>query len=102
MEDLATQAELEWAYTYDGYERLASSPEALWSVVAPVHEALLTTGRVPEWAGVDLLRGLAFYLVRADRHQGGGSLGRAWLELLDSIRAHPAAGLADLPPARTD
>ena len=102
MEELASQAEIEWAHTYDAYARVAADPAVLWSILEPAHRELRETGQVPEWCGVDFLRAWAFFMVRADRHQGGGSLGRDWFTVLDAISAHPEATLQDLPPTRTD
>jgi hypothetical protein len=101
MEELASQVEIEWASTYDGYARIAATPEALWAVVEPAHRHLKQTGEVPGWCGVDLLRAWAFLLTRDDRPPGVG-LGTAWFAVLDAISAHPAARLQDLPPTRTD
>ena len=87
---VATEVELEWA--------LAGEPAAPTELVEEVLTALRTTGRTPEVA-VDVLRAAAFRLVSEDRID---EVGRGWLELLDAVRAHPDARLADLPPARTD
>lgn len=87
---VATEGELEWAL--DGR---SGAPDEL---VEEVLTELRTTGRTPE-VGVDVLRDAAFRLVSEDRLD---EIGRAWLELLDAVRAHPDARLADLPPARTD
>jgi hypothetical protein len=54
----------------NGYARLAREPEHLWDVVRPMYEVFRADGCIPEWAGVDLLRGWAFYLVRAHRFSG--------------------------------
>ena len=89
-EGVATEVELEWA--------LAGDREAPTELVEEVLTGLRTTGRTPE-VGVDVLRAAAFRLVSEDRLD---EVGRGWLELLDAVRAHPDARLADLPPARTD
>ena len=96
MEELAADSELAWAAAYAGPHR--GDPAALESMAAPIRAALLTTRRVPPDASVGALRALAYLQTRP----GSTSLGRGWLELLDAIRAHPDAGLADLPPSRTD
>lgn len=96
MEELASEAELSWAAQYDGPGR--DDPALLESLAGPLRSALARTGRLPEDAGIVELRALAF----AQALPGSGSLGRGWLELLDTIRAHPDARLADVPPARTD
>ncbi|MFJ9391723.1 hypothetical protein ACIRON_23070 [Nocardioides sp. NPDC101246] len=87
---VATAGEVEWA--------LAGESAAPAGLVDEVLTELRTTGRTPEVA-VDVLRAAAFRLVSEDRLD---EVGRAWLELLDAVRAHPDARLADLPPARTD
>ena len=89
-EGVATEGELEWA--------LAGEFAAPTELVEEVLTALRTTGRTPE-VDVDVLRAAAFRLVSEDRLD---EVGRGWLELLDAVRAHPDARLADLPPARTD
>jgi hypothetical protein len=55
---------------------------------------------IPKWAGVDLLRGWAFYLVRLNRHENGFLLDEhpELHEIVDAITKHPAAGEADIPP----
>ena len=87
---VATEGEVEWA--------LASDLAAPAELVEEVLTALRATGRTPQ-VGVDVLRAAAFRLVSEDRLD---EVGRGWLELLDAVRAHPDARLADLPPARTD
>lgn len=95
-DDVATEDEVEWA--------LAGAPAAPDDPVDPadpveeVLSALRATGRTPEVA-VEVLRAAAYRLVSEDRLD---DVGRGWLELLDAVRAHPDARLADLPPARTD
>lgn len=93
---------IKWATKYDGYKRLAGSPDQLWEVLKPVREEFERSGVIPEWAGIDLLRGWAFYLVRAHRHGG------AWEPLcveypefnaiVAAISNHPAARKSDRPP----
>ncbi|MEU6133836.1 hypothetical protein [Nocardioides sp. NPDC047086] len=87
---VATEGELEWA--------LAGDSAAPTELVEEVLTGLRTAGRTPE-VDVEVLRAAAFRLVSEDRLD---EVGRAWLELLDAVRAHPDARLADLPPARTD
>lgn len=94
------QAEIEWAHTYSGYERLAGEPRRLEVLLAGAREEYRREGVVPEWCGVDLLRGWAFYLVRADRFAGGDTLGAEWDAVLRAVRDHPAARPDDAPPDR--
>jgi uracil-DNA glycosylase len=98
MSDSATSAQVRWAHGYDGYRRLASGPEALADVLGGARDAYLGQGRVPQWCGVDLLRGWAFYLAREDRHRGGDTLGDEWTAVLDRLRIHEDATGADRPP----
>jgi hypothetical protein len=91
--------ELEWVGGYNAYERLAGDSNGLYDhVLRPAIDEYQRTGRVPAWCGVDLLRGWAFYLHRADYFQGGGSLGREWIDVLEALRKHPAARGTDRPP----
>ncbi|WP_157557624.1 hypothetical protein [Intrasporangium oryzae] len=59
---------------------------------------------MPEWCGLDLLRGWAFYITRADRHGGGYDLGEGgakldeWNAVLERISTHPGARPDDRPP----
>lgn len=89
-----------WAHTYSAYERLAGGdegPTALARLLEPAWREFERTGRVPDWCGVDLLRGWAFYLTRADRFGGGYDLSpggpkvREWQAVLERIAAHPSA-----------
>jgi hypothetical protein len=96
MEELALDGELAWAASYAGPHR--DDPERLEAAAAPLRTALLTSGHLPADADLDALRALAYLQTLPDRP----SLGRGWFELLDAVRAHPDARLADLPPARTD
>ena len=57
------QQMVDWAQSYNAYQRLAS--KHLPEVLAPLRAVIAETGLVPEWAGVDLLRGLVFWLTRA-------------------------------------
>ncbi|MAU84674.1 MAG: hypothetical protein CME34_22980 [Gordonia sp.] len=91
----------DWAYRYDGYRRLAASPNQLFKVLEPVRLPYETDGEIPDWAGVDLLRGWAFYVVRAHRFSGWGELREEYPEIdaiADAVRLHPDAAASDLPP----
>ncbi|QVI26748.1 hypothetical protein MN2019_21115 [Mycolicibacterium neoaurum] len=104
VDDGYEQALIEWAHTYNGYERIARSPEALNGVVQPLLREFNRTRKIPEWAGVDLLRGWAFYIARAHRFSGGWD--PIWDEypefvaILDAIDAHPNSTGSDRPPRR--
>ncbi len=92
------QAQIEWALAYDGYRRLAASPEKLERLLRSARNSYRTHGVAPNWCGVDLLRGWAFYLVRADHFSGGGTLEDEWATVLQAVKNHPDAALADHPP----
>lgn len=61
-----------------------------------------STRGIPEWAGVDLLRGWAFWCVRAHRHGGGYEpIEEEYPEfkaIVAALRHHPGATDADRPP----
>jgi hypothetical protein len=90
---------LEWAHKYNAYERLASQPEHLLEVVRPLREALERYGAIPDWAGVDLLRGWAFCIAR-EYHWSGGYLPlreahpELWM-IVDAVNRHPSAKAKD-------
>lgn len=70
----APQAELRvFAQSYDGYLRLAAGP-VLEQVVAPVEAWLTSHRQVPDWAGVDLLRGYLFALLQREAPPVGPDL----------------------------
>jgi hypothetical protein len=92
---------IKWAHDYNGYARLARDPENLWRILQPVREEFERSGKIAEWAGVDLLRGWAFYLVRAHRHGGHRPLHEEYPEfvfIVDAINRHPDARAADRSP----
>lgn len=96
--------QIAWAYGYDGYARLARSPEDLARILEPAWREYREAKRVPDWCGVDLLRAWAFYLVRADRYGGddglmeGGSMIDEWKAVLERIAKHESSRAADIPP----
>lgn len=96
----AREAEAEWAYTYDGYRRLAAEPRYLEAIVDVARDEYRRTGRVPGWCGVDLLRGWAFMLHRVGHFSSDEVYDAEWDAVLDAVRGHPAAHPDDLPPSR--
>ncbi len=98
MPDRVPVAHLEWALTYDAYRRLASTPDKLERLLRSARKSFRAHGAVPDWCGVDLLRGWAFYLVRTDHQAGGDTLGDDWQAVLGALANHPDAGPADRPP----
>lgn len=97
---MASDAELEWALTYDGYGRMADSPEALHEVLRPAMAQYAATRRIPEWCGVDFLRAWAFYRQREHHHVGHGPIAEDFHDVLEAIRGHSAVKKSDLPPPR--
>lgn len=91
--------QLEWALQYDGYRRLANSPEKLERLLRPARNSYRSRGSVPDWCGVDLMRGWAFYLARTDHHAGGGTLGEEWCAVLAALSGHPDASPDEVPPS---
>lgn len=97
-----------WATRFNGYEQLAGpdgGPVELAAILDPATSHWRRTGSVPPDCPLDVLRGWAFFLVRADRHGGGYSLepgGSAEAEftaVLEAIAQHPGAqGVVDPPP----
>lgn len=65
------QAMIDWAQGYQGYERIAADSEHLQAIYGPIMDETDRLGAVPEWVGVDALRGWAFYVARAYRWSGG-------------------------------
>lgn len=96
---------IKWAHTYDGYTRLAGTgePAYLRDILMPVLESYRDNGTVPRWAGIDLLRGWAFYLVRINRHEDGFLFDEhpEMCAIADAITNHPNAAEEDLPPLRS-
>ena len=96
--------QIAWASRYDGYGRLADGPPELAHVIAPARDEWQRTGEVPSWCGVDLLRGWAFFMIRADRHGGGyrlepgGDMLPEWRAVMHAIAGHECADPDDRPP----
>ncbi len=95
---MVSEAELRWALEYNGYERFAGGIDAYHALLQPAMREYEATGRVPDWCGVDLLRGWAFYRQREHQMDGVSPMARDWDAVLDAIRRHPAALAGDLPP----
>ena len=81
---------LDFALSYEGCMRLGDSPSRLEPVVAPVLRSLEDSGKPPEWAGIDLLRGALFYVQRMTHHWGDvpAREERQMRTLLAAIRTH--------------
>ncbi len=83
---------LEYALTYDGYERLAGTVQRLGALVKPVLATLDRTKSVPEWAGGDLLRGALFFVQRQTHHWGDVPAHQEWQmrRLVEALTARDA------------
>lgn len=95
------QSLVEWAHEYNGYERLARDPSLLGDLMRTLQDEYRRTSEIPEWAGVDLLRGWAFFCVREHRFSGYGPLSEEYPEfyaIVDALHRHPAATEAERPP----
>ena len=101
--------QLVWVHAYDGYERLARSPDALEALLAPARRDFRSQHAVPAWCGVDFLKGWAFYIAREDRHATGGysisdpdsDTYAEWQAVLATLVSHPGGRLEDRPPMRS-
>ena len=62
---------IKFAATYDGYSQIAQEPENLVALYEPIRTEWRRSGSLPSWMGVDLLRGLLFFMYREDRWTGG-------------------------------
>ena len=69
-DDISLPELLQFALTYNGYQRLGDHPTHLHRVVRPVLAAIEKGERPPTWAGLDLLRGALFYIQRMTHHWG--------------------------------
>ena len=79
---------LEFAASYNAYHQIAGEPETLSAMYEPIRRVWQQTGEVPEWMGVDLLRGLLFLMFRED-HFGydEGSVMRQMHQVIEAIRS---------------
>lgn len=92
-------AMVRWAHSYHAYNRLAS--DRLPQVLRPLTDEIEASGKIQDWAGVDLLRGLAFWLTRVAAHREApeGVLDdeQFWM-VVEALRHHPHARPRDRPP----
>jgi predicted double-glycine peptidase len=78
---------LEFAATYDGYRRIAGSPENLSAVYEPIRMDWRKSGVLPGWMGIDLLRGFLFLMYRENHFvQPMGCLSEEEVEHLEPFR----------------
>lgn len=96
--DGVSSSQIEWTRRYDGHRRLAGTPERLTELLHPARAHYRAHDLVPDWCGVDLLRGWAFHLAGS-----GAAVEAHVLDELDAVtealRRHPAAEPQDRPPA---
>lgn len=92
------ELQIRWTHRYNGYQQLAHEPYDLEQLLQPARDAYERQREVPDWCGIDFLKGWAFYLVRSDHFAGGGTLGREYQEVLRAIARHPGLGTGDTPP----
>ena len=96
---------IKWVYSYDGYKRLASEPPVLHDVLQPLWNAISESGEIPAWAGVDLLKGLAFTMMRDDHWDKDVEYTLArpeFMAIVDAIQRHPPTRSKDWPPLLGD
>lgn len=72
--DAPLQEILEFAATYNGYERFIDEPRILQEFFESSDREYRNTGRINPYLGLDFLRAWLFLLYRVD-HVGGGSDG---------------------------
>lgn len=91
---------LDYALRYNAYARLAGDLDRLADLFAPVRHEYRTTGTVPAWCNLDLLRGWLFLLVREDHFAGGYLLedpqamhSREFLGVAEAISLRSSEGL---------
>jgi hypothetical protein len=92
---------IDWVMKFNAYDRIAQTPDKLAEVLEPAWQEYRRTGLVPEWAGVDLLRGWAFLMVRTNRFTANSSIHEEFPEFLsvvEAVRNHKKAKKRDLPP----
>lgn len=96
-------AMIDWAQRYNGYERIAEDSPHANLVFEPLRRELLELGAIPSWAGVDLLRGWAFFIARGHRWSGHDSIfvdHPEFESIAEAVRNHPAVTDDDIPPPR--
>lgn len=81
---------------------MAIDNDLIHAIYGPIRQETERLGRIPEWVGVDLLRGWAFYVARGHRWSGHGSIldYPEFALIMDALRADPAAEPHDIPPNR--
>lgn len=102
IDEVYEQDLIDWAQSYQAYERITDRDDLRHVIYEPIRDATTRLGDIPEWVGVDLLRGWAFYIARGHRWSGHGSiLDYPEFELIiEAVRRHPAAEPRDMPPRR--
>ncbi len=96
-------SQIKWAREYNAYGRLAGESQsdgALGRLLESAREEWRRSGHVPDWCGVDLLRGWAFHLVTVGRPalEPSGPQGPELTAVLTAVAAHPHAMPFEAPP----
>jgi hypothetical protein len=87
--DGTIEAIIDFASTYNAYERWADEPDHLEALLAPVLAEWDRAGTIPAWAGTDTLRALLFLEQRSDYFDGGSTQGeRRMREVYAKLQAH--------------
>lgn len=95
--------QITWARQYDGYGRLAGDHQShhpLKQLINPAREEWRRSGQVPDWCGVDFLRGWAYFLVQVGSPalEPSGPEGPEFVAVLNAVASHPQAMPAEVPP----
>lgn len=78
---------LQFALTFNGYTRVASSPSKVSELLEPFFREWKASRTIPEWAGLDTLRGALFWVQRGGHHRGDeAEQGSDLRELVAAIR----------------
>ena len=95
----------DWAHSYNGYDRIAGGGnEHIANLYRYVQEQIEEPGQIPDWFGVDLLRGWAFWAARCHNraHMSDGYFrccDSTLYTIAEAVRRHPAVKPKDMPPA---
>jgi O-acetyl-ADP-ribose deacetylase (regulator of RNase III) len=84
------QTAVEWALSYDPYARLCRRPDVLRDIVNPLEAVYLVSGTIPQWAGVDLLRGWAHLLAEEAVSSSDAQAYERLNAVIAAIDGHPA------------
>lgn len=91
---------IEWALSYNPYERLCRRPDLLDNIVGLLESHYSSTKSAPAWAGVDLLRAWAHALATEIPASGTNQPVAKFTTVLSAIDNHPATRSFELSPQR--